>query len=111
MLNNSLPITEELNFHYLLELLPPLEDDPEFAWLPELFSIVGYKKLLKLCKYAGGETIKIPTLAQLLEDIQCLQWFYDIKIKKSKSISELPIHLHEKFLIILNHYEQNTSNS
>ena len=50
----KLPITEELDFAYLLSLLPPLKDEPEFAWLPELFSIVGHESLIRLCKYAGG---------------------------------------------------------
>ena len=40
---NDLDIREELDFAYLLELMPPLHDTPDFCWLPELFSIVGYK--------------------------------------------------------------------
>jgi len=87
--------TEELDFQYLLQLLPPLEDTPEFANLPELFSIVGAKSLIKLCKYAGGETITIPTLEQLCQDIEALQWYYDVYIKKSKSSAEIPMELFE----------------
>ena len=45
---NKLPLTEELDFAYLLELMPPLHGQPEFSWLPELFSIVGHESLLKL---------------------------------------------------------------
>ena len=71
---SKLPITEELDFQYLLGLMPPLHDVPEFSWLPELFSIIGYEKLLLLCKYAGGETIKIPTVEQVQESIDALQW-------------------------------------
>ena len=69
----DLPITEELDFHYLLELMPPLHNIPEFAWLPELFSIIGYEKLIQLCKYAGGETIAIPTIEELTSSIESLQ--------------------------------------
>lgn len=87
--------TEELDFQYLLQLLPPLEDTPEFANLPELFSIIGAKSLIKLCKYAGGETITIPTLEQLCQDIEALQWYYDVYIKKSKSSAEIPMELFE----------------
>lgn len=87
--------SEELDFQYLLQLLPPLEDTPEFANLPELFSIIGAKSLIRLCKYAGGETITIPTLEQLCKDIEALQWYYDVYIKKSKSSSEIPIELYE----------------
>ena len=91
----KLPITEELDFHYLLGLMPPLHDVPEFSWLPELFSIVGHDSLIKLCKYAGGETIRIPTLDELSESIDAIQQFYDVYIKKSKSESEIPNELSE----------------
>ena len=64
-MNKTLSITEESDFAYLLELMLPLHNVPEFAWLPELFSIIGYEKLLLLCKYAGGETIAIPTIDQI----------------------------------------------
>lgn len=91
----ELPITEELDFQYLLQLLPPLEKEPEFSWLPELFSIIGAKNLITLCKYAGGETIKIPTIEQLTKDIEALQWFYDVYISRKKSAMEIPAELYE----------------
>lgn len=93
MSNKELSIKEELDFQYLLQLLPPLENTPEFAWLPELFSIIGAKNLITLCKYAGGETIKIPTIEQLSSDIDALQWYYDVYIKHSKSAGEIPTEL------------------
>ena len=101
----ELPITEELDFQYLLQLLPPLEDEEAFAWLPELFSIIGAKKLILLCKYAGGETIKIPTIPQLLKDIEALQWYYDVYITKSKYDFEIPDDLKELVQIIKRTYE------
>ena len=91
----KLPIAEELDFHYLLGLMPPLHNVPEFSWLPELFSIVGHESLIKLCKYAGGEQIRIPTLDELSKSIDALQCFYDVYIKKSKSESEIPDGLSE----------------
>lgn len=94
---SDLPITEELDFAYLLELMPPLHNVAEFAWLPELFSIIGHEKLILLCKYAGGESITIPTLEQLTSSIEALQWFYDIRIKKTKSEFEVPPNM--KFLV------------
>lgn len=90
---SKLPITEELDFAYLLELMPPLHDVPEFAWLPELFSIIGHEKLILLCKYAGGESIKIPTTDELLNSVEALQWFYDIYINKTRDINEVPAKL------------------
>lgn len=89
----KLPITEELDFAYLLELMLPLHNVAEFSWLPELFSIVGYDSLINLCRYAGGETITIPTVDQLENDIEALQLFYDINIKRIKTIESVPIHL------------------
>lgn len=92
-MKNNLPITEELDFAYLLELMLPLHNVSEFAWLPELFSIVGYESLLKLCKYAGGETITIPTTDQLTMGIDALQWFYNIHIAKRNTIADVPKEL------------------
>lgn len=93
MKNKDLAISEDLDFSYLLGLLPPLHDVPQFAWLPELFSIIGYERLIVLCNYAGGETIRIPTVKELSESVDALQWFYDINIKKSHTITDLPIRL------------------
>lgn len=104
MLSHKLPLTEELDFAYLLELMPPLHNVPEFAWLPELFSIVGHEGLLKLCKYAGGERIRIPTLEQLSDSIDSLQWFYDVHIKKCKDVAEIPVKLQPYFIKIVEIY-------
>lgn len=104
MKDKDLPITEELDFHYLLQLLPPLENEEAFACLPELFSIIGAEKLITLCKYAGGETIKIPTLNQLLKDIEALQWYYDVYINKTKQEFEIPNQLKSLVDIIVNTY-------
>ena len=94
-MSKELPISEELDFQYLLQLLPPLEGEPEFSWLPELFSIIGVKNLITLCKYAGGESIKIPTIEQLDQDIEALQWYYDIYISHKKSVGEIPADLRD----------------
>ena len=92
-MSKGLPITEELDFAYLLELMLPLHNTPEFSWLPELFSIIGYEKLITLCKYAGGETITIPTVDQLSDSINSLQWFYDVYITAKHEYDEIPINL------------------
>lgn len=89
----KLPITEELDFHYLLELMPPLHNVPQFAWLPELFSTIGHESLIKLCKYAGGETIRIPTLEELNDSIEALQWFHDVYITEEKLSIGIPYRL------------------
>lgn len=104
-MNGKLPLTEELDFHYLLALMTPLQGVPEFSWLPELFSIVGYERLITLCKYAGGESIKIPTLAQLVSCLEALQWFYDVQIACRCKKSEVPkeyIGLYDKIEKVYN---------
>ncbi len=92
-MSKALAVTEELDFHYLLELMPPLHDVDGFAWLPELFSIIGYERLILLCKYAGGETITLPTISQLSDSVEALQWFYDVNIARTKQVHEVPDNL------------------
>lgn len=109
MNKDNLPITEELDFHYLLALMPPLTGLPEFEWLPELFSIIGHVKLIELCNYAGGETIRIPTLDQLNEALDALQAFYDCYIAKRISPSEIPTNLAGLVRKIRDVYAKNNS--
>ena len=104
--DKELSITEELDFQYLLQLLPPLEDTPEFAWLPELFSIIGAKNLITLCKYAGGETITLPTLDQLSKDIDALQWYYDTFLTHKKEVTEIPAEIYPLVLKIREVYNR-----
>ena len=90
MSNTDLPLTEELDFSYLLGLMRPLHNEDEFAWLPELFTLIGHEKLIDLCRYCGGEVIKIPTLEELNHSIDCMQNFYDVYIKNSQDIDDIP---------------------
>ena len=89
-LDEKLSSTEELDFHYILTLMPCLCEIPAFSWLPELFSIVGHDNLIKLCKYAGGETIQVPTLEELSDAVESLQWYYDVCVKKTKTRDDIP---------------------
>lgn len=107
---SSLPITEELDFHYLLELMPPLHNEPLYTDLPELFSILGHEKLLLLSRYAGGEIIKIPTLDELRISIESLQWYYDVRISKKKSVKDVPKDILPYFQIIEKVYKEDASN-
>lgn len=83
-------LTESSDFHYLLELMLPLYEKQEFSWLPELFSIIGHEKLLLLCKYAGGETIRIPTINELTGAIEALDWYYKVYIAHCKYRKSIP---------------------
>ena len=102
---NNLPITEEIDFEYLLEMMPALHDKPGFSWLAELFSIIGAEKLILLCKYAGGETITIPTIDELSSSIEVLQLFYDIRIKKTRLESDVDTNLKDKFKVVCEVYD------
>lgn len=81
----ELPIDEQLDFSFLLELMVMLEDEPLYSILPELFSILGHEKLILLCKFVGGEVVKVPTIKELTTAIEAMQYFTDIDIKQIKS--------------------------
>lgn len=87
---SKLPITEEVDFCYLLALLPVLKNMPEYAPLPELFSIIGHERLIDLCKYAGGETIQIPTLEELHDSIESLRWYCLVFVDRKKTFCDIP---------------------
>lgn len=98
--SSELNLTEQQDFSYILQLMMPLYDEKEYACLPELFTILDYKKVIELCKYAGGETIKIPTLEELSVAIESLQWFYDVFIANNKSYQDIPQEYRDKVLKI-----------
>jgi hypothetical protein len=90
-LNQSeLNLTEQQDFSYLLQLMMPLYQENAYALLPELFTILDYKKVIELSKYMGGETVRIPTIQELSESLESLQWFYDVYINKSKPYDSIP---------------------
>lgn len=91
MSKSKLSITESSDFQYLLELLPVLKCRPEYACLPELFSIIGHDKLIKLCTYAGGETVMIPTLDELSDNLEALDFYYKVYIEKSMDYFKTPV--------------------
>lgn len=84
-------VSEELDFAYLLGLMRPLHNIDEYSSLPELFTILGHDKLIDLCRYCGGETIKLPTPKELIDAIDALQVFYDVYIVRRKSEDDIPI--------------------
>ena len=98
-MSDQLSVTEELDFAYLLELMRPLYSVPEFAWLPELFMIIGHERLIDLCKYAGGETLIVPTLEELSSSLHALQYFYKVHIQHSATVKDIPeslVYLYQK---------------
>lgn len=95
MNTQKLDITESSDFYCLLELMVPLYNIQEYAWLPELFSIIGHENLIRLAKYAGGESIKIPTIEQLTESLEALNWYYRVYITRKKRRKSIPDDLIE----------------
>lgn len=86
----KLDITESSDFHCLLELMLPLYEVQEYAWLPELFSIIGYDKLILLSKYASGATIKIPSIEEITRAIEALDWYYKVYVVRNKYRKSIP---------------------
>ena len=97
-------LTDENNFAYLLELMPALHNVPEYAWLPELFSIIGAERLITLCKYAGGEYIRIPTIEEIALSIKALQVFYNNEIKHTpQEVTDDIASLYAEIKKVFNH--------
>ncbi len=101
-MKQELNLTESSDFQYLLELMLPLYKEPAYAWLPELFSIVGHDSLIKLCKVAGGEKIKIPTLTELSDAVNALDWYYNVWVTHKHKVIEIPPEYHEMVRKICN---------
>ena len=105
-LNQSeLNLTEQQDFSYLLQLMMPLYQENAYALLPELFTILDYKKVIELSKYMGGETVRIPTIQELSESLESLQWFYDVYINKSKPYDSIPKEYLDNVTSIKNIYD------
>lgn len=102
----KLDLREESDFHYLLELMLPLYSEPHFAWLPELFSTIGVESLIKLSKYAGGELIKVPTVQELSDAMEALEWYYKVWILHECPVTDIPPNLHNLVRIIALKYDE-----
>lgn len=107
--NKDLPVTEDLDFSYLLGLMRPLHSIDEYAWLPELFAIIGHESLIDLCRYCGGEIIRIPTLEELNHSIDSLQYFYDVFIQHKIELEDVPITNLDSVLKIADIYDARNS--
>jgi len=103
--DNKLSLTEDFDFASILELMVPMYYRPEYAWLPELMSIVGYQSLIRLCKVAGGEKIMIPTIDQLSEAVEAMDWYYRVWVTKRSKITDVPPGLSHLVEVIARTYE------
>ncbi len=110
-MTTKLDLKETSDFACLLELMMPLKDDPEYACLPELFSILGHDKLLLLAKYAGGTLVKIPTVEELTDLIEMMQWYYNIYISRTKKLTHAPFRYRPTILKLAEIYKDVIDNS
>lgn len=53
-------------------LLFSLKDTPKYSVISELFYILDYENFLRLIKYFGGMTLKIPTTEEISETMRVL---------------------------------------
>lgn len=53
---------------------------PEYSTLVDMIYMFDKKTVLKLCEYFGGETIKIPTIKQLMKALRILSLYESIDI-------------------------------
>ena len=58
-----------------------LTNVPEYSSLSELSYVLDKDNLLNLCKYFGGQTIKIPTLKELKNLINALLLYQYVKVE------------------------------
>lgn len=66
-----------------------LTEIPDYRVLSELPYILDKKSLLKVCKYYGGTTIKIPTVEELETVMRVLLLYQRVNIEKKSLESAL----------------------
>lgn len=80
-------------YSLLMFVLFRLSSVEEYSILSQLMYLLDYNNFIKLIKYFAGQTIKVPTIAQLRELIHALVLYKDVNIDGlnfSKSVSNIP---------------------
>lgn len=65
-------LSKEDIFSVATALLYTLKETPQYSTMSELFYILDYDNFLKLIKYFGGETIRIPSDKEVSETLKLL---------------------------------------
>lgn len=82
-INTNLLNLKELDVYSLsLFSLYKLIGVPEYSSLSEMAYVLDKENLLNLCEYFGGQTIKIPTIAELESLVYSLLLYQYVKIEK-----------------------------
>lgn len=75
-------LTKEETMSVAIALLYSLKDDPKYSMISELPYIIDYDSFIKLIKYYGGMTIKIPTIEEINDILRILLLYQNFKVKK-----------------------------
>jgi len=104
------------NLVYALQFLYPLKNEPGYSAVPELLPFVGLEGFLSLCKYFGGHTISVPTLAELNSLLIGIELYTKVHMrgmseetaleKTRKEIGELPRDAYKIYRRVTELYEE-----
>lgn len=75
-------MTEQDVYSILLSFMYDLRKVPEYTTLSELCYLLDVESFMKLLKYFGGQTIKIPTKEEFSDIIQVLLLYQYAEIEK-----------------------------
>lgn len=108
------------NLIYALQFLFPLKNDADYAAVPELLPFVGLDGFLHLCKYFGGQSIKIPTLSELNSLLVAIELYTKIHVRNMteetalhqtlREIGELPADAYKTYKRIAELYAEVENN-
>lgn len=68
-------------------LLYSLRNTPKYSTISELFYILDYDNFIKLIKYYGGETVRIPSISEISETLRLLV-LYQCRVVEEMSWEE-----------------------
>ena len=107
-------LNKEDIYSLMLFVLYKCNESNEFSSLSQLSYILDLDNLLKLCEFYGGQTITLPTIAELrrLLDALLLYQLVEIEHKDIEKLSEeynfQTVKLYRKIKEILNDYSFNS---
>lgn len=71
-------------FSVATALLYTLKDTPQYSIMSELFYILDYENFIKLIKYFGGRTIKVPSSEEISEMLKVLLLYQYREVEEYK---------------------------
>lgn len=91
-------------------LLYSLKDIPQYSIVSELFYILDYENFLKLIKYYGGETVRIPSSEEIYSTMKILLLYQYREVEKLAwedclKKAEIPQEESKKYSTSLRHFK------